>query len=260
MIAHNIPMNTRQMLHQTPKPPKIIAHRGASGWVPENTLAALQLAQKLNADYAEIDVRLTKDLIPVVLHDPSLKGVAPKQLIRNLTLQQTKKYEIGSWFDPKFSQELIPTLQEAIEICGPSLPLMVEIKREAHGPRTIAQKVFQTISETKQIWKNMVVGSFSHDIISTFQGMLTDSPLPITLQGIASKKADVTFFLHLGIKQLALSYKLITPALMHSLKEQNVTVWVFTVNTPMLARKLTALGVDGLITNHPAELGSGLIF
>lgn len=243
-------MNTRQKS----RPVTVIGHRGAAGSAPENTIAAIKRAFALGADYIEIDVRLTKDKIPVVLHDAVFKGVLPTQAVREITYTETQRYDIGSWFDPAFASERIPTLAEVIAACNKKTPLMVEIKREAAGPKAIATAVFDVIRTMKSHWEHIVVGSFCQIILKYMKKQIDMSTLPIELIGIADEERNIEHFLTLGIKRLALSYHLITPDLIKELHRHKVTVWVYTVNSVEIARELAHMGVNGIISDFPEKI------
>lgn len=247
-------MNTRQKLQSKNHPVTIIGHRGASGTAPENTLASIKRACTLGADYIEIDVRLTKDKVPVVLHDAVFKGVLPTQAVRALTYEETQKYDVGVWFSPSYEGERVPTLVEVINACHKKVPLMVEIKREVHGPKTIAFTVFEVLENTRHQWDHLIVGSFCYKILGYTKKMIEASSLPVELIGIADEHRNIEHFLKLGIKRLALSHKLITPELMNDLQKRGVTVWVFTVNTVEKAQELAQTGVHGIISNFPEKV------
>ena len=96
--------------------PLIIAHRGASGYAPENTIAAIEKAITLGAHMVELDIHQTKDGIPVALHDSSLWRTAElRRNVGSLTLQELKRLEVGSWFSPQFQDQRIPTLEEVLD-------------------------------------------------------------------------------------------------------------------------------------------------
>src|SRR5690625_6609337 len=109
--------------------PLIIAHRGASGNAPENTLAAFQLAVEEGADGIELDVHLSKDGELVVIHDDTLdRTTNGTGRVQDKDLDELKTYDAGSWFDSKFASERIPLLQEVIDILPDDVFLNVEIK------------------------------------------------------------------------------------------------------------------------------------
>ncbi len=244
---------------KTPRSPcALIAHRGASGLAPENTRAALRKACEIGVDCIEIDVRLTGDQIPVLLHDASLKRIGPKSQkhspINHSPLQTLKGYDIGSWFDPKFSKERLITLADALALCQKQVPLMIEIKRDTHPPQVIVDAIFQALVANRSAWKHLFVGSFSYPVLALFKEKLQRTKLPIELIGIADKSDCISPFVDLGIGRLALWHKLITPKLIDPLNKKKIPIWSFTVNNREEAEALAALGVQGIITNFPNRL------
>ena len=106
-----------------------IAHRGASGYAPENTLAAFDKAVEMQADYIEIDVQLSKDDLPVVIHDDTLdRTTNGTGNISAYTLQELKSLDAGSWFDKKYAGEKIPSLNEVLEMYGEKINILIELK------------------------------------------------------------------------------------------------------------------------------------
>lgn len=102
----------------------IVAHRGAAKYAPENTIAAFLKAAEMGADYAEMDVRQTKDGVFVLMHDRNVKRTTDgKGLVSEMTLEEIKKLDAGSWFGKEFIGEKVPTLREVLKaIDGKILP------------------------------------------------------------------------------------------------------------------------------------------
>src|SRR5262249_52464607 len=119
----------------------VTAHRGNAHAAPENTLAAIRKAIESGADYAEVDVQRTADGVVVLLHDRDLKRVAgDSRRLDTLTHAEVRKLDVGSWFDPSFAGERVPTLAEVIELAGGRMKLNIELKffapaRPAPGAR-----------------------------------------------------------------------------------------------------------------------------
>ena len=96
---------------------EVIAHRGAAGYAPENTLAAVKKATELNSDYIEVDVHVSKDGHVIVIHDTSVDRTTNGEgRVNDLTLKQLKKLDAGSWFSKDFKNEKVPTLEEVIQV------------------------------------------------------------------------------------------------------------------------------------------------
>jgi glycerophosphoryl diester phosphodiesterase len=134
---------------QTERPRPLVAHRGASAYAPEHTLTAYRLALQQGADYVEQDLALTKDGVLICLHDESLErttnveDVFPDRattdtatgrrrwLAADFTLEEIRRLDAGSWFDPKFAGERIPTWEEAVALVGTAAGLYPELKTPA---------------------------------------------------------------------------------------------------------------------------------
>ena len=115
---------------------EIIAHRGFSKKAPENTVSAVRMAIEHAVDYIEIDVHLTKDGVPVVIHDSILGRTTPHstpQRISDLTLDNIKHLDAGALFDARYTGETIPTLDDILSIDWATSGLMIEIKK-GHSP------------------------------------------------------------------------------------------------------------------------------
>jgi glycerophosphoryl diester phosphodiesterase len=128
---------------------KLVAHRGASAYAPEHTLASYRLAIQQKADYVEQDLAVTKDLVLICLHDESLErttnvedvfpdravvdpATGKKQwLAVDFTLAEIKQLDAGSWFDPRFAGERVPTWDEAVALVGTAAGLYPELKTPA---------------------------------------------------------------------------------------------------------------------------------
>ena len=113
--------------------PWVVAHRGYSGLYPENTASAFEAAIGAGADMIELDVCLTKDRIPVVIHDQTLERTTDGHgLVSEFTLSELKKLDAGSWFSPKFKGESIPTLEEILLQIRGKISVNIEIKPESY--------------------------------------------------------------------------------------------------------------------------------
>lgn len=145
-----------------------IAHRGASGYAPENTMPAFELAAQMKADSIELDVHLTKDQIPVVIHDETVNRTTDgKGYVKNMTLEQLRQLDAGSWFNqayPMFARDLytgltIPTLDEVFDKFGSDINYMIEIK-EPVTDFNIEAILNETI-KTHRLEKVVAIHSFS---------------------------------------------------------------------------------------------------
>lgn len=226
----------------------LIAHRGVSYEAPENTLSAISRAIDLRTDWIEVDLHITKDGVPVVIHDSSLMRTTNNKdpvCVEDLTLAELKKLDAGSWFSPSFAGEQIPTLEEVLALDRKGVKLMLEIKKGRSSAEELCSKILSVLPSQDE---SIILGSFEPDIMSY---LLTTK---YSVIGIIEESRFIETFLQMGIKHLALWSKILEPRLTERLHEQGVMVWVFTVDDLKTAEFLKALGVDGIISNNPRFL------
>ncbi len=222
----------------------LIAHRGASSLAPENTLAAFQMAIDLKADAIELDLRLTKDLHLVALHDASLKrtrGIA--KTIHQLTLKEIRALNLETAIQ-------IPTLQEILELVGTKTRLMLEIKQGVHPPQVIVDVLFNILTHFPSPIAGLVIGSFSIGVVKLIkrnEGKLTCIH-PIKTVGIVERASCIAPFLKIGVDILAAWHPLL-PLEAHA-RVLPQEIWVFTVDEKRLAEKMILNGATGIITNN----------
>src|SRR5690606_30177088 len=143
--------------------PMIVAHRGASHDAPENTMAAFNLAWEQGADGVEGDFYLTSDGKIVCTHDRDTKRVAGKKLVvEESTLEELQALDVGSWKDPKFKDERMPTLADVLASVPAGKKLFIECKSGAK----IVEPMIRECKASKVPLENMVVISFNKDVIA----------------------------------------------------------------------------------------------
>lgn len=237
----------------------IIAHRGASGQAPENTLAAVKLALDQKADMIEIDVFLTQDEQLVVLHDETVDRTTNGQgLIEAMTLAEVKKLDAGSWFSDKYRGEKIPTLAEVLQTVQGKAQLLIEIKKSGRG---ITQKVAAMV-KAHQATPWCVIQSFDpqvavrlHELkapLERHQLVIGNFPLFLPYHyHKALGKGKITQYQK--VQAINSMYLFTTKNLIDRIHRQKQRIFVWTVNHPKDMRKLLQMGVDGLITNFPDQ-------
>ncbi|NOR13880.1 MAG: hypothetical protein GQ545_11570, partial [Candidatus Aminicenantes bacterium] len=151
----------------------VMAHRGASAAAPENTLIAYKKAIEMGADYAELDVRQTKDGAIVLMHDKTVhRTTGVKDFIWDLTLEELKQLEAGSWFGEKFRGEPIPTLEEVILLAKGRMKLNIEVKISENEPG-IAQRVVDIV-RSEDFSRDCIITSFDMETVKTFKKIAPD--------------------------------------------------------------------------------------
>jgi glycerophosphoryl diester phosphodiesterase len=226
---------------------KITAHRGASKAAPENTIAALRRAVRAGADYAEIDVQRTSDGVVVLLHDTDLRRVAGSNAnIWDLTLDQVRQLDVGSWFSPEFAGERIPTLSEAIAAVGGEMRLNIELKVNGHD-KGLAAGVAQVLAEA-DCDKDCVVSSLDYNVIREIAEHSPDLRRGLI---VTASLGDIS---RLKVDFLAVNAGRVTRDLIDRARNAGMEVHVWTVNDPDRMLTMIHMGVDNILTSKPDAL------
>lgn len=230
--------------------PKVIAHRGVSIEAPENTLSAFAKAISIGADAIEMDVHLTADGVPIIIHDGILGRTTDGAFLKKtteVTLKEIKSLDAGIWFDVKFKGESIPTLDEVFQLVNNAVPLMVEIKKDNSSAEVIVDAVLKSLQNFKT---SVILGSFEPLII---EEILKKAPeLPVI--GIIEEADMLKKFREMPVKHLAIWYPLLSSELIQQLHNEGIDVWAFTIDNPRLAHFLASIKIDGIITNNSREI------
>jgi glycerophosphoryl diester phosphodiesterase len=166
--------------------PKLIAHRGAKSHAPENTLSAFRLAKEKGASWVEFDVQMSSDEHLFVLHDDDLRRTTDgKGLAREYILAELKTFNAGSWFNAKFANEKLPTLEETLD-CLKKIGLSANLEIKACGdPEYDAKLAEKTCEYLKQLPAdfpvNILISSFSFEVLEIVHERLPDWPLAMLL-------------------------------------------------------------------------------
>jgi glycerophosphoryl diester phosphodiesterase len=233
--------------------PLNFAHRGASYEAPGNTLAAFLLAAELGADGIELDVQLSRDGEIVVMHDSTLEattnGHGP---VSSQTLAELKRLDAGSWFDPAFARQQIPTLQEVVEAVGHHLLLNIELKTAQRlGDDGLAAAVVRLLEEN-HLLDRVVISSFNPFAVRRVRernpwiavGLLYGPGMPFLLRRPWMRRFVHPDALHPHYTSVHARYV----AWAHK-KGYRVHTW--TVDEPKDMERLTQAGTDLIITNRP---------
>jgi len=235
-----------------------IAHRGASGdgHAPENTLAAFQMAIDIGVDGVECDVHCTSDGQVVVIHDHSLdRTTDSKGAIADLTLDEVKTADAGSWVDSQFTGQRIPTLTEVLKLTRGKVITVVEIKQA-----DIADKVIAEI-ENAGAAAEVVLISFHESALKDTQSINPKIPRAFLEGGrkAIKKRPGILELIQQAAEiggALDLASKVITPQLVRESHQRGVAVWAWTVDDEAEMKQLAAMGVDAITSNYPGRLNS----
>lgn len=232
--------------------PLVIAHRGASHDSPQNTLVAFELAKKMGADGVELDTSLTRDGVPVVIHDLTLEGTTNGHgAVNSYTLDLIKKLDAGSSFDAAYAGERIPTLDEALETIGKDLVVNIELKANSWYSDGLEQAVLNVIRKHSASGR-VVISSFNPFTLRRFRQRAPEIPIGYLYS------TDEPVYLRYGWFMAGLTHEarhpqatIIDGGFMYWARTHGFRVHTWTVDDPNRIRELRDLGVDAIITNRP---------
>lgn len=229
---------------------RLIAHRGASGCAPENTMAAFRRALELGAKSMELDVHQTADRELAVIHDEDFKRVAGRAArVGRLSWKEARALDVGSWFDPRFSAEKVPSLSEVMDLLEGKAELNIEIKKGSSLYPGIEERVVALI-RARRAWDWTAVSSFDHKALYAVRALDPRARIGY-LQGLTSLKTAFREIEALKGESLNQSLRQVSPGKVRQAHDRGVKVLVYTVNKPEDAARLAKMGVDGIFTNFP---------
>jgi glycerophosphoryl diester phosphodiesterase len=243
------------------EPPFVIAHRGISAKAPENTLAAFALATTApGIDMVELDVRLTKDEEVIVLHDRTLQRTSTGNgIARKYTLNELRRNDAGSWFDPSFRAQRIPTLTEVLQLVGSTRWVDIEIKSDPFHPDhkgLVEERVINVVDQCK-MKDRVFYTSFDHHLIGNLKRILPDAVTGVLYNlfrdfgrspSKLARRANASIFI---CAKGELQRSMIEDARLHG-----IAVYVYTLNSIKDAQKMIQLGVDGIISDNADDIVS----
>jgi glycerophosphoryl diester phosphodiesterase len=238
-----------------------VAHRGESFLAPENTMPSYQLGWKLGDDANETDIHLTQDGQVVICHDADTKRTTNANLvIKDSTLDQLRALDAGSWKDPKFAGEKLPTLAEALASIPEGKRFFVEIKSGID----VVPEMVKVINSSGKKPQQIVLISFHADALAAAKKALP-AYQTYFLSGFKQDKETKAWSPKIeelikvakdnGFEGLDLQAKPpFDPAAVKKIKEAGLGAYVWTVDDPAIAKNFIAWGIDGITTNRGAWL------
>lgn len=233
--------------------PRVIGHRGAAASAPENTRASFLRAAQLGALWVELDVQLTKDGVPVVIHDDRLDRTTDGQgLVVDTTLDDLKALDAGSWFAPEFQGERIPTLAEALE-CIQGLRLGVNIEIKADEDRG-AETARAALAVARQVWRRdpPLVSSFARSALEAAQEAASDWPRGFLVEAVPEDWKQIIRALR--CVSLHADQKKLNPSRIREIRDSGAKVLAYTVNSSSQAERLWGWGCTAVFTDRPERL------
>ncbi|MDX9893418.1 MAG: glycerophosphodiester phosphodiesterase [Patescibacteria group bacterium] len=238
-----------------------IGHRGAKAYAPENTISSFRKALELGVDMVEMDIRITKDKHPVVVHDNSLRRLTKKYVrVDHLTLTQLKKFKIDKI-------EPIPTLAEVLEVIDSQVGILIDIKVKG-----LAQIIVQILRDYKVDFSNVMISSVHHTelrIVETLEPAITTalifrssnaSNFWLMMDFLAIVFWPITKYYiswivrYANADYLNINHRLLTERNIKLFKRRGIKICAWTVDSRRKINLLKKMGVDGIITNYPDRL------
>ena len=229
----------------------IWAHRGASAAAPENTLAAFGLALQRQADGIELDVHMSRDGVPMVIHDDTLERTSNgRGRVSGWSAEKLQALDAGRWFAPAFAGERIPTLEQVLQLVGEQARINIELKSAAAGEAVLA--LLRRYPRTKAL-----ISSFDHRLLARLRGQAAQLPLGFLV--------DSPWW-RLGLRRALASraesfhprQDLVSRPLLQACQRAGIKVYPWTVDVPERQDQLRRLGCDGLFTNLPGAAAACL--
>ncbi|MBY8913388.1 glycerophosphodiester phosphodiesterase [Bacillus sp. YC2] len=242
-----------------------IAHRGASGYVPEHTMLSYETARKMKADYIEMDLQMTKDGKLIVMHDEKLDRTTNGHgWVKDHTLAEIKKLDAGSWFNkaypekakPQYAGLKVPTLDEVLKRYGRHANYYIETKAPEIYPG-MEEKLIASLKKYKLTGKHaktgqVIIQSFSKDSLLKIKTL--DPKLPTVQLLEAEQLSSMTDADLTEIKTYAVGigpdYKALNAENVRTIRNHGLLLHPYTVNTEADMRRLLNWGVTGVFTNY----------
>lgn len=237
----------RKLMNRT----KIFAHRGASGYAPENTIEAFQLAIEQGADGIELDVQLTADGVPVVIHDEKIDRVTDgKGFVKDYTLKELRQYTVYSKKFEVYKEARIPTLEEVLELIRPSnIQVNIELKTGIIWYPDIERKTVELVKKNG-MEDRIIYSSFNHYSVQRLREIVPDAETAYLYSDVIlkideyAKKTGVD-----GIHPAVYHVKM--DNFLEEYLNSKLKIRVWTVNRKKDMRDLMTVGIEAIITNYP---------
>lgn len=232
--------------------PIILAHRGASAHAPENTLAAFELAIQQGADGIELDVKLCADDHVVVIHDPTVdRTTGVHGRVQDMTLQELRSLDAGSFFSEKFKGEKIPSLEEVFDKAGKRTFINVELTNY-NTPRDHLVESVCVLVKKFSLQKRVLFSSFYAANLSRARGYLPDVPTGLLAwRGLPGTWARSFGFAFGKYEALHPNLGDLTQQQIYYVHRLQKRIHVWTVNKEEDMHRLFKWGVDAIITDDP---------
>ena len=224
---------------------QISSHRGNSHIAPENTIPALEQAIIAESDYAEIDIRQTKDQILVLMHDSNLKRTSGvNQYLNNMTYAQLNELDVGSWFGKDFLNTKIPTLEETLEYCKGRIKLNIELK--ISGTETDVEQQLVDLIVKYNFEDQCVISSSKYSSLIKIKEINQNIKTGYILSAVYGNFYSTEYLDFFSIRS-----NYINKSVVDNVHAAGKEIYAWTVNSIPELLRMKSLGVDCIITDNP---------
>ncbi len=234
---------------------KVLSHRGASAYAPENTLKAFRLAVEMGARDHEFDLHRTKDGVLVVHHDLDLMRTAGSAAkIAALSYEELKKFNVAAHFSKDPSFQCAPRLEEVLDVLTPGAGLLnFEVKNDGNVYPGIEAQLLSVLAGRPGLEEKALVSSFDHGTLLRFRELSQDLKLAYLGHGLSTvllvpalRKAQT-----LGAVNFHMALRIAFKTNVALIRKHGFKVFIYTVNTKEDALRMRDIGVDGIFSNYP---------
>ncbi|MGG7621239.1 glycerophosphodiester phosphodiesterase [Bacillus coreaensis] len=231
-----------------------VAHRGATAYAPENTIAAFDLAVDMKADYIEIDVQRSKDGELVLIHDTTVDRTTDGTgKVGELTFEQLRSLDAGSWKGEQYEGEPIPTFEEILDRYRGKVGILIELKAPELYPG-IEKQVAEALKERnldKPQNEKIIIQSFNFESMKTTNELLPLVPIGVLTSNRAHTTPEALQEFSTYADWFNPSYGIVTEELVNQVHSLGMKIGSWTVRSQEAADFLFELKVDAIITDYP---------
>lgn len=240
---------------------KVIGHRGAAAYAPENTLEGIHTAADMGVEWVELDVKLTRDDVPIIFHDDTLERTTNGSgLVAELTYEEIQQFECGSWYGESFTGIKIPTLEEAVDVLiERNMGLNLELKPCPGREKETAEAALDMLSQYWDDHEHLLISSFQNVCLEVARDMAPDWARGLLLGGEAISDDWQDMADYLDVKTINLGTKIATREIVEAVIDLDLHPLVFTVNDPIEARKYQDWGVEAMFSDEPDVIIENLL-
>lgn len=229
----------------------VIAHRGAAGEAPENTLAAFALGLEQGCTGIELDIHLSKDGEIIVCHDATIDRTTDRAgAIREQTVEELKRADAGRWFDERFAGERLPLLEEVFDLVPADVRINVEIKA---GTNDLVPALVGLLRRKSRV-ESVFVSSFDFDVLERVAELEPEAKVGLLYNIRLSKHYRMADLLDCPVYSLHPHWSRMDRQKVREATERGLRVYPWTVNKEEDMRKMIECGVSGIITDYPGRL------